>query len=361
MEKLRVGLLFGGRSVEHEVSLASAASILQALDPNRYDVQLLCVDHDGRWHLAAPGALPENAAAGQEVLLPATPGEHALQAADTGAPVAGLDVVIPMIHGTGGEDGCLQGLLELSGVAYVGSRVLGSALQMDKEVSKRLLAAAGLPVVPGIATTRQELEHDAEALCERAVRELGLPLFVKPACLGSSVGISKVTEAAALGPALAEAARYDRKLLVEQAIDAREIEVAVIGTHEPEASVPGEILPKRDWYDYQAKYADDETELVIPAEIDEVQTEEVRRLALAAYRCLEGGGLGRVDFFLDRATGRFYVSEVNSLPGFTEMSMFPRLWQASGLPYTALLDRLIEQALETHRERESQETVYRAP
>ncbi|MBW2316855.1 MAG: D-alanine--D-alanine ligase, partial [Deltaproteobacteria bacterium] len=350
MDKLRVGLLFGGRSVEHEVSVASAASVLGALDPSRYDVRLLCVDHEGRWHLAAPGALPEAAAGGEEVNLPAVPGERTLQAADTGAPVASLDVVIPMIHGTGGEDGCVQGLLELAGVPYVGSGVLGSALQMDKEVSKRLLSAAGIPVVPGIAITSHELARDGDAIVERALREIGLPLFVKPACLGSSVGISKVETAEALLPALAEAARYDAKLLIEQAIDAREIEVAVLGLHEPEASVPGEITPKRDWYDYEAKYADDETELKIPAPVSEEQAEELRRLAVAAYRCLEGGGLGRVDFFLCRETGRIYVSEVNALPGFTEMSMFPRLWKASGLAYPALIDRLVEQALAHHRE-----------
>jgi len=361
MEKLRVGLLFGGRSVEHEVSLASAASVLGALDPGRYDVRLLCVDHDGRWHLAAPGALPDTAASGEEVTLPTAPGEHALRAADTGAAVASLDVVIPMIHGTGGEDGCVQGLLELAGVPYVGSGVLGSALQMDKEVSKRLLDAAGLPVVPGLFTTGYRLAREADAIVERAVQELGLPLFVKPACLGSSVGISKVTDAAALLPALEEAARYDTKLLIEQAVDAREIEVAVLGTYEPEASVPGEIVPKRDWYDYEAKYADDETELVIPAPVSEEQTEAFQRFAVDAYRCLEGGGLGRVDFFLCRDTAKIYVSEVNALPGFTEMSMFPRLWKASGLDYPELLDRLIEQALERHRERERLETLYRAP
>jgi D-alanine-D-alanine ligase len=348
MAKLRVGLLFGGRSVEHEVSVASATSILGALDPGRYDVRLLCVDHEGRWHLAAPGALPEAAARGEEVSLPAVPGEHAIQAADTGAPAASLDVVIPMIHGTGGEDGCVQGLLELAGVPYVGSGVLGSAIQMDKEVSKRLLAAAGLPVVPGLAIASHRLEREGAAFAKRAVAELGLPLFVKPACLGSSVGITKVHEAAGVLPALEDAARYDAKLLVEQAIDGREIEVAVLGLHEPEASVPGEIVPRREWYDYQAKYADDETELLIPAPV-------------SAYRCLEGGGLGRVDFFLCRKTGAIYVSEVNALPGFTEMSMFPRLWQASGLAYPALLDRLIEQALEHHRERARLETLYRAP
>jgi len=361
MEKLRVGLLFGGRSVEHEVSLASAASILGALDPSRYEVRLLCVDHAGRWHLAAPGALPESAAKGPEVNLPAVPGPHALQAADSGAPVASLDVVIPMIHGTGGEDGSVQGLLELAGIPYVGSRVLGSALQMDKEVSKRLLAAAGLPVVPGIAVGSWELERGRDAIVARALSELGLPLFVKPACLGSSVGVSKVKTREALAPALAEAARYDAKLLIEQAVNAREIEVAVLGSHEPEASVPGEIVPKREFYDYQAKYADDETELLVPAPLSEEQAEEARRLALAAYRCLEGSGLGRVDFFLCKDTGRFYVSEVNSLPGFTEVSMFPRLWKASGLSYPALLDRLIEQALDTHRERARLETLYRAP
>jgi len=270
-------------------------------------------------------------------------------------------VVIPMIHGTGGEDGCMQGLLELAGVPYVGARVLGSALQMDKEVSKRLLAAAGLPVVPGLATTARALETDRAGFAERALRAIGLPLFVKPACLGSSVGITKVKAREALAPALAEAARFDTKILVERAVDAREIEVAVLGTHEPEASVPGEIVPEHEWYDYEAKYADEATELLVPAPLDEAQTETVRRLALQAYRCLEGSGLGRVDFFLCRDTGRFFVSEVNSLPGFTEMSMFPRLWNASGLSYAALLDRLIDEALETHRERARLETLYRAP
>ena len=261
MAKLRVGLLFGGRSVEHEVSVSSATAILGALDPARYDVRLLCVDPEGRWHLAAPGVLPESASAGDEVTLPAIPGEGTLQRSDSGAPVADLDVVIPMIHGTGGEDGCVQGLLELADVPYVGARVLGSAVQMDKEVSKRLLQASGLPVVPWLSTTRHELAEHAGEIADRAVEAFGLPLFVKPACLGSSVGITKVKRREDVEPALAEACRYDTKVLIEKALDVREIEVAVLGTHRPEASIPGEIVPQREFYDYEAKYADDDTSI----------------------------------------------------------------------------------------------------
>lgn len=359
MAKVRVGVVFGGRSVEHEVSIASATSIVSALDPARYDVTLLAVDVDGRWRLGAQGALPESVSSGSEVRLPAVPGDGTLVSAEDGTPAARLDVVIPIIHGTGGEDGCIQGFLELADVPYVGAGVLGSALQMDKEVTKRLLAAAGLPVLPWTSLRKPRLEADPEAAVRAVLGEIGLPAFVKPACLGSSVGISRVTTADELTAGLREAARYDGKLLVERAIDAREIEVGVIGMDEPEASVPGEIVPKRDFYDYESKYVDEETELVVPAELDEAQAAEARRLALAAYAALEGEGLARVDFLLDRATGALYVSELNSLPGFTEVSMFPRLWKASGLAYPALLDRLIEFAVERHRRRGTLERTYR--
>ena len=359
MAKVRVGVVFGGRSVEHEVSIASATSIVSALDPARYDVTLLAVDVDGRWRLGAQGALPESVSSGSEVRLPAVPGDGTLVSAEDGTPAARLDVVIPIIHGTGGEDGCIQGFLELADVPYVGAGVLGSALQMDKEVTKRLLAAAGLPVLPWTSLRKPRLEADPEAAVRAVLGEIGLPAFVKPACLGSSVGISRVTSADELTAGLREAARYDGKLLVERAIDAREIEVGVIGMDEPEASVPGEIVPKRDFYDYESKYVDEETELVVPAELDEAQAAEARRLALAAYAALEGEGLARVDFLLDRATGALYVSELNSLPGFTEVSMFPRLWKASGLAYPALLDRLIEFAVERHRRRGTLERTYR--
>lgn len=364
MAKLRVGLLFGGRSVEHEVSVTSATCILKALDPTRYDVSLVAIDHQGRWHLGSPALPPESAAGGEEVTLPAVPGQHSLVSMAPGAQALArsprpLDVIFPIVHGQGGEDGTLQGLLELAGVPYVGAGVLGSALQMDKEVSKRLLAAAGLPVVPWLLIGRDELRANAQAAAERALAALGLPVFVKPANLGSSVGISKVKQRSELVPALKEAARYDRKLLVERAVDAREIEVALLGNDPIEASVVGEIRTRREWYDYEAKYVDEDTELLIPAPIDEATSRKARELAIAAVRVLEGAGLARVDFLLDRRSGEVFVNEVNSLPGFTEGSMYPRLWEASGLPYAALLDRLIELALERHREQQQLETLYR--
>jgi len=361
MEKLRVGLMFGGRSVEHEVSIASATSILGALDPSHYEVALIAVAPDGHWHLGDPSLLPEAAIAGEEVTLPAAPGRNQLQGscgAELGA-AARLDVIFPIIHGCGGEDGSLQGLLELAGIPYVGSGVLGSALQMDKEVAKRLLAAADLPVVPWLTVRGNEIRASAQAQADRSLAELGLPVFVKPANLGSSVGISRVSEAEALASALTEAARYDTKILVERGLDAREIEVALLGNDPIEASVPGEIRTSHAFYDYEAKYADESTELLVPAPLSESECQHVRSLAIRSMRVLEGAGLGRVDFLLERATGEFFVNEVNSLPGFTESSMYPRLWDASGVPYPALVDRLIELALARHREHSALESVYR--
>ena len=357
MAKLRVGLLFGGRSVEHEVSIASATSILRALDPARYDVTLVAVDHEGRWHAGSSALPPEAAVRGDEVMLPAIPGVQSLipTPKSVGDRTLPLDVVFPIIHGTGGEDGSLQGLLELAGVPYVGAGVLGSALQMDKDVTKRLLAAAGVPVVPWrVVRAGDAARSDSGAI----VRELGLPLFVKPADLGSSVGITKVKRAEELGAAIAHALRYTRKVMIEQAVDAREVEVAVLGGERPEASVPGEIVPSREWYDYEAKYVDEGTELLVPAPLSGAVAAEARRLAVEAFRIVEGEGLARVDFFLDRKTERLYVNEVNSLPGFTEVSMFPRLWMATGLTYPALIDRLIELALERGRARAALETSY---
>ena len=359
MDKLRVGIVYGGRSVEHEVSIASATSILQALDPSRYELTLIAIAQDGRWRLGAPGMLPASAVKGEEVTLPAVPGARTLLSAASGAPAAQLDVILPIVHGSGGEDGSLQGFLELAGVPYVGAGVLGSALQMDKEVSKRLLEAAGIPVVPWIAVKAHEIAADPKGVVERALRAIGLPCFVKPANSGSSVGIHKAKTREQLLEALRDAVRYDTKLLVEQAVNAREIEVAVLGNDAPEASLPGEIVPKAEWYDYEAKYVDERTELLVPAPLDEEQVAEAQRLALEAFHVLEGAGLARVDFFLDRDTGRFYLNELNSLPGFTEVSMYPRLWQASGLSYPALLDRLIELALERGRIRGGLERTYR--
>jgi D-alanine-D-alanine ligase len=359
MGKLKVGLLFGGRSVEHEVSIASASSIFRALDPAHYDVILVAIDHEGRWHLAPPAVAPQTSIEGEEVRLPAVPGESSLVSESAAAPVAHLDVVFPIVHGQGGEDGSLQGLLELADVPYVGSGLLGSAIQMDKEVSKRLLCAAGLPVLPWTSVRSGELARDPDGVARRITLELGLPVFVKPANLGSSVGISRVGEAAQLLPALREAARYDTKLLIERGIAARDIEVALLGSDPVEASVPGEIRTQREFYDYEAKYVDEDTELLVPAPVsDEVGT-RLRETAIDAFRALEGFGLGRVDFLVDRDSQEIFVNEVNSLPGFTEVSMYPRLWEASGVPYPALLDRLIELALERHRARKQLETQYR--
>jgi len=362
MERLRVGLLFGGRSVEHEVSIASATSVLGALDRDRYDITLIAIAPDGSWHLGSPTRPLEAAMTGEEISLPANPGSHtlvSLAGRDLEAATE-LDVIFSVIHGCGGEDGSLQGLLDMADIAYVGSGVLGSAVQMDKDVSKRLLDAAGLRVVPWVTVRAADLRHDAAAVVDPVISELGLPLFVKPANLGSSVGISRVADSAGLLPALREAARYDTKILVECGLDAREIEVALLGNDPIDASVPGEIRTHHEWYDYEAKYADDTTELIVPAPLTDEQTRLVRDLAVRAMHALEGAGIGRADFLLDNRTGEFFMNELNSSPGFTEFSMYPRLWQASGLSYPSLLDRLIELALERHQERSELSKVFRS-
>jgi D-alanine-D-alanine ligase len=359
--KLRVGLVFGGRSVEHEVSIQSASSILRNLDPSRYEVWPLAIDRDGVWRLGAPGSsLEATMDRGAPVLLPTNPRANALQPLDGSlAEPVSLDVLFPIVHGHGGEDGTLQGLLDLAGLPYVGAGVLGSALQMDKDVSKRLLEHAGLPVVRWRVVHELELARDARGVACRLVDELGLPVFVKPANSGSSVGIQKVSELRSLPRALVEATRYDTKLVVEMGLDAREIEVAVLGNEEPETSVPGEICPRRDWYDYEAKYVDESTELLVPAPLSDEEAERVQDLAVRAFRALEGAGLARVDFLMERSTGALYLNELNSLPGFTEVSMYPRLWEASGLPYPQLLDRLIELASARRQRRTRLETLFR--
>ena len=365
MAKLRVGLLFGGRSVEHEVSVVSATSVLQALDPSRYEVTLIGVDQDGRWHLGSGGQLLSDVPdAPEEVLLPARPGEATLVPSEESpeATARSLDVILPLIHGKGGEDGALQGLLELADVPYVGSGVLSSAMQMDKDVAKRLLRDAGLPVAPWIVRRAHELEGAGldETIAE-SEQTLGWPVFVKPANSGSSVGISPANGAGELTTAIRDALRYDRKILIEKGLDPREIEVAVLGNEHPEASLPGEIRCTSAFYDYESKYHDDATELVIPAELDEATTARLREMAVAAYRALDAEGLARVDFIIDRATGDIYVNELNSLPGFTDGSMYPKMWEATGLSYPVLLDRLIELAMERHHARGRLETSYRRP
>jgi len=327
-------------------------------------VALIAIDPEGRWHLGSGAALlPAGTIEGEEVLLPAAPGGGVL------LPVGGddkpldspsLDVVFPIVHGRGGEDGALQGLLELADVPYVGSSVLSSAVQMDKDIAKRLLAAAGLPVLPWVAVRASSLlSGGAERTAESIAAELGLPVFVKPANSGSSVGISRADDVPSLVDSLHEAARYDDKIIAERGVSAREIEVAVLGNEAPEASVPGEIIPHHAFYDYEAKYHDEATELVIPADLSEDSASELRETAIRAYRALDAEGMARVDFLVERENGAIWINELNSLPGFTDGSMYPRLWQASGLSYGELLDRLIELALERHRRRSRLETRYR--
>jgi D-alanine-D-alanine ligase len=367
--RLRVALVFGGSSVEHEVSLTSARSVLAAIDRSRYEVLPIAVTLEGRW-LGGPRALKALESAGGAPLegepctLMADPGAGGIVALGAGAargPAAQpVDVVFPLIHGRHGEDGCLQGLLEMSGLPYVGCGVLASAAGMDKEICKRLLAHAGLPVVEYLCLRAGEWGKDWPAAERDVAQGPGFPCFVKPANGGSSVGIVKVAAASALRAAVEEAARYDRKVLVERAVQAREIEVSVLGNEDPQVSVAGEIEPSNEFYDYDAKYVDNRSRLHVPAALTPRQADEVRRLALAAFRAIEGEGMARVDFLLDRRDGRLYLNEINTVPGFTPISMYPKLWEASGLPYAGLIDRLIELALERHRRRARLETRYDA-
>lgn len=360
--KIRLGILFGGRSGEHEVSLESAASVMNALDPAKYEVTPIGITKEGRWTLGrtlAEGKAPDLAAVighGKPVAASADPSgpkliplTRPLLAKSDAIPR--LDVVFPVLHGTFGEDGTVQGLLELAGIPYVGAGVLASAAGMDKDVMKRLFRDAGLPVVKWILALRTEWENHSAALRKRIEREIGYPAFVKPANLGSSVGISKVRRKADLGAALTLAAQYDRKILVEKAIAAREIECAVLGNDQPEASVTGEVVPVNEFYDYEAKYVSEGSDLIIPARLGDRKTREVRALAIRAFKAIDGAGMGRVDFLLDRKTGKLWVNEINTIPGFTSISMYPKLWEASGLPYPRLIDRLIELALERHQEK----------
>ncbi len=344
MSKPRIAVLFGGRSGEHDVSIRSAASVIAALDRSRYEVVPVAITKQGRWLAPAESMALLPPAAQIDLSV-----ERAVSVSREPGASAGVDVVFPVLHGTFGEDGTVQGLLELADVAYVGSGVLGSACGMDKDVMKRLFRERGLPAVDHLALLRSEIRTRWREAEER----FGYPLFVKPANLGSSVGVAKANDAAELQRALADAALYDRKLVVEPGIDGREIEVAVLGNDAPEASVPGEIMPTEGFYDYEAKYVNDSAELAIPAKLTQEQVAEAQRLAVAAFRAVECQGLARVDFFLERATGRFLLNEVNTMPGFTSISMYPKLWEASGLPYAALVDRLIELGLERFRDKQA--------
>jgi D-alanine-D-alanine ligase len=360
-KKLRIGVLFGGRSGEHEVSLRSARSILQAIDRKRYDVVELGITKEGRWlqSSAAQKLLAGNASS---VAKKGDEASVALAAAEPGART-GLDIVFPVLHGTFGEDGTIQGLFELADVAYVGSGVLGSAAGMDKDAMKRLFLAAGLPITPHVSMLRSEWRADAKRATNAIEKALKYPFFVKPANLGSSVGISKVHNRAELAPAMDLAAGFDRKIVVEQGVGGpgvkpRELEVAVLGNDAPEASVVGEIVPAKEFYDYEAKYelsGPDESVSIIPAKLTKAEEKKIRAMAVAAFRACDCAGLARVDFLMAPAAkgkpSEIVLNEINTMPGFTSISMYPKLWGASGLPYRKLIDRLIKLGLERHREK----------
>ncbi|HSD12323.1 MAG TPA: D-alanine--D-alanine ligase family protein [Patescibacteria group bacterium] len=341
--KLSLILLFGGRSGEHEVSVRSAASIASALDAGKYDVVPVRIDKKGRWAVdpsIMPGGGKKPANGARRHLVPDPSVRHLLDA--SGRPAERIDVVFPIIHGTYGEDGCLQGLLELADHAYVGSGVLGSSVGMDKVVQKRLLAQAGIPIVPFIDFGPDAWAADRKGLTDRIAKTLGFPCFVKPANLGSSVGISKAHHVRELGDAVALALTFDSSVIVEMAVPkAREIECAVLGGAEPEASVLGEVVPSNEFYDYAAKYVDDRSKTVIPADLPKTLADRIRRHAIETFSALHSYGMARVDCFVSTESLDVVVNEINTLPGFTSISMYPKLWEASGLPYPALLDRLI--------------------
>jgi D-alanine-D-alanine ligase len=351
--KLRVGVLFGGRSGEHEVSLASAASIIRGLDPQKYEAVPIGITKEGHWLIGAGAQkmLPEVLRTGQRVLMSADPTESALMPLDGSPRGQKLDVVFPVIHGTFGEDGTMQGLLELAGLPFVGAGVLGSAIGMDKDVAKKLMQVAGIPVVPWIAVQRADWERQPKEIRRAIEKKFKYPVFVKPATLGSSVGMTKVHSRAELGPALDLAAEFAMKIMVERAVSAREIEVSVLGNHDPRASLPGEIVPHREFYDYAAKYLEEGTKLLIPAKLKKSEVKKVQAMAVTAFRALELSGMARVDFFIEKRGGKIFLNEVNTIPGFTSISMYPKLWEANGIPFRELIGKLIDLALEQHREK----------
>jgi D-alanine-D-alanine ligase len=364
IKKIRVGILFGGRSGEHDVSLQSAASVIDALDPAKYEILPIGITREGHWRVGS-GALqllPQVLESGEPVTPSVDPtGPKLLPLVTVHPPTNSLpavDVVFPVLHGTFGEDGTVQGLLELADVPYVGAGVLASAAGMDKDVMKRLFRDAGLPVVPWQLILRSDWESDPAATRRRIEKELRYPLFVKPVNGGSSVGISKVHHRFELACAMDLAAQYDRKILVEKGIDAREIECSVLGNDHPQASVAGEVLPVNEFYDYEAKYLKQGSELVIPAQLTTQQAEKVQDVAIRAFQAVDGAGMARVDFLLGRKTGKVYLNEINTIPGFTSISMYPKLWEASGISYSQLLDRLIELALERHQEKSRTRFTY---
>jgi D-alanine-D-alanine ligase len=389
MKKLRVGILFGGRSGEHEVSLLSAASVLHAIDRDKYEVVPIGITKDGRWltagdaenllegklvvesrHLRAGDPETTQSAAvlarGESVVVPPEPVHRksglvpfqtdALLTRRASDRAINVDVIFPVLHGTFGEDGTIQGLLELADMAYVGAGVLGSAAGMDKDIMKSLFIAAGIPIVKHVTILRSAWQKDPKKVQKFVESKLRYPVFVKPANLGSSVGISKAHHRKEIGSAMEEAAKFDRKIVIEQGVGgkknkAREIECSVLGNDEPVASVPGEIVPVKEFYDYNAKYLEEGSELIIPAKLTKTETKKVQELAVRSFKAVDCSGLARVDFLMDAQTRKIYLNEINTMPGFTAISMYPKLWAASGLDYSDLIDRLIQLGLERHEDK----------
>ena len=368
MDKVNIGVIFGGRSGEHEVSLMSARSVLDALDPEKFKITQIGISHDGEW-LVGENILEKMTEGQITGLSPAAlfpdPSRHGLflikeiQSREVLEYLVALDVVFPVLHGTFGEDGTLQGFLEMACVAFVGAGVLGSSVGMDKGVFRDVMLANGIPVVDTIVVLRSEIDENIDQVAGRAEQITSYPMFVKPANTGSSVGISKCHSRSDLIEGLLDAARFDRRILVQRAVNAREIEVSVLGNDLPEVSIPGEIRPAADFYSYDAKYKDDNSELLIPAPLSDEMTKRISSLAIKAYKAIDCAGMARVDFFLDRDTSEIYLGEVNTIPGFTKISMYPKLWEASGLPYPRLVDRLVDLALERKADRDRTEWRYK--
>ena len=368
-KKRRIGLVFGGRSGEHEVSLASATSVMANVDSDKYEVVPIGITKEGAWLLgieparliAAEQSVSEGGGAEETtaVTLTSDPRLRRLIPLEGSQPLeenGALDIIFPVLHGTYGEDGTLQGLLEMANVPYVGCGVLGAALGMDKEKMKMVFQSVGLPSVDYLVYRRNEWERSPERIMDAIEQRLGYPCFVKPVNLGSSVGISKAHERGELEDAIHVAAQYDRKVIIERGINCRELECSVLGNDEPIASVVGEVIASNEFYDYNAKYLDNKSQVIIPADIPQASAEEVRRQAITAFLALDLSGLARVDFFLEKESGRIYINEVNTMPGFTQISMYPKLWEASGLSYAQLLDRLIELAIERHEDKQRNRT-----
>lgn len=365
-KKLRVGVIFGGRSGEHEVSLRSAESVINAMDKSKYDVVPIGITKEGRWLMSADAAalLPEAVMASnshQQVAIIGDPTRQGLTRLDDRKQALSserLDAVFPVLHGTYGEDGTIQGLLEMAGVPYVGCGVMASATGMDKVAMKQLFKHAGLTLIEYDWFLRSVWEENREAVINRISRLLGFPVFVKPANLGSSVGISKAADKSELWDAIDDAARYDRKVVVERAVNGREIEVSILGNEHPIASLPGEIITGHEFYDYEDKYIDTTSRTEVPAKLPKKVIDRIQREAIRAFQAIDGSGLARVDFFVERGTSRVIINEINTMPGFTSISMYPKLWEASGIPYSELIDRLIQLAIERHADKSRNLTSY---